>query len=160
MGKKQPITTIRDLFNDSGILLTHQELTHKYNISTNFLHNLQIHNSIPMKWLSQIKNTQQIFTPKTSDIYININNKKLILNNIASKESYWHIINSNKHKPSSIQKWSASYPTLTQELNQEWKNLFNLVFKYSQETKLQSFQFKIIHRPNSMKTLAIKHKNY
>ena len=105
-----------------------------------------------MKWLTQIKSTQQSFTPKTGDIYININNKNLILNNLASKEFYWHIINSNKHIPSSIQKWSASYSTLTQDPNQEWKNLFNSVFKYSRETKLQSFQFKIMHR-----TIACRH---
>jgi len=140
------ITQIKHLFNERGEQLSHKELIRKYNISTHFLQTLQIQNSIPKEWIKRIKHTQTIPTPNTTEINIIINNKIQKLNITTSKDFYWHIINANTYSPTCIKKWSETFPTLNKEYNQEWKNIFNTVFKICRETKLQSFQFKITHR--------------
>jgi hypothetical protein len=144
--EQKNIQKIRDLFDDFGNLLLHDQLISKYNISTNFLHTLQIRKSIPIEWIKKIKNTQHKLSPKNYELNIKINNKTRILNTASSKDFYWHIINLNHHTPTCIQKWAETYKSLDKTYNQEWKNIFNLTFKICRETKLQSFQYRILHR--------------
>jgi hypothetical protein len=140
------INKIRDLVDDFGNMLTHDQLKIKYNITTNFLVTLQIQNSIPTHWKNQIKSFQNTLPKKNNDINIIVNNKKLTLNMTTSKEIYWHIINLEDFQPTYIKKWNETYSHLNNALNEEWNNIFNLPFKTCRETKLQSFQYRLIHR--------------
>ncbi len=41
------ISQVKDILNDNGECLTHEELKQKYNITTTFLQNVQVQKSIP-----------------------------------------------------------------------------------------------------------------
>ena len=150
--EKRGILTIRNLFNEYGILLKHNELKEKYDIPTTFLQTIQIHKSIPSKWIEKINSINNALPPGNTTIKIKINNNQKYLNMISSKEFYWHIINTITHTPTCIPKWSETYTSLSNTSNQEWKNIFKKAFTICRETKLQSFQFSIIHR-----TIACNH---
>jgi hypothetical protein len=49
------------------------------------------------------------------------------------------------HTPKCITKWSTIYTSLSNTHNTTWKNIFKQAFITCRETKLQSFQFKLIH---------------
>ncbi len=52
-GKSKGIHKISDIIDNTGKLLSHEELKTKYNIKTNFLQNIEIHKSIPQPWLEK-----------------------------------------------------------------------------------------------------------
>ena len=144
--EEKNILKVRDLFNQFGKLMKHEDLTEKYKINTNFLHTLQIHDSLPVEWIRHIKNTHTNLPSTNTEINIKINDKVQELNMTSSKQFYWHIININKHHPTCILKWSEIYNTLNKSYNLQWKKIFNLSFYICRETKIQSFQYNIIHR--------------
>ena len=61
---------------------------------------------------------------------------------VKSKDFYWEFQNRSNVIPTSLQKWNNKY-TISEV---EWEEIFKLPYKCCMETKLQTFQFKIIHR--------------
>jgi len=153
--EKNNVLIIKDLFSEFGNLLSHKELQAKYHLKTTFLQTLQIHKSIPPDWIKLINSNLKIPISGASEIKININNKYKNLDQCSSKDFYWHLINITNHIPSCITKWSTIYSSLNDAHTSEWKAIFNHPFKTCRETKLQSLQFKIIHR-----TIACNHWLY
>jgi hypothetical protein len=100
--EKKYILTVRNLFNEFGILLTDKELQDKYQINTTFLQTLQVHENIPSNWIKLINNTNHTLPPCNTEIKIKINNNLKSLSLTSSKDSYWHLINSATHIPSCI----------------------------------------------------------
>ncbi len=58
-----------------------------------------------------IKNKQHVNAKNllTGNI-IAINNKKTIIETTTCKDFYWHIINTEKHKPALVHKWAEHFP--------------------------------------------------
>jgi len=83
---------------------------------------------------------------------IKIKNENKKIQSITSKEFYWHLINNNDHTPSCIAKWHTKYSTLDNNITLQWKSIFQNAFLLCRNTKLQSFQYRIIHR-----TIACNH---
>jgi hypothetical protein len=147
--EKLNILKIRDLVNEFGILMTHDELVKKYNISNSFLQTMQLNKSIPIEWKNKLKNTPSSLSPTTKTINIKINNKTQNLQKTTSKDFYWNIINLNTHYPKCISKWSEFLNNNESENSEDtiiWKHIFNRIFKLVRETKMQTFQYKITHR--------------
>ncbi len=69
-GKIKGIHKISDIIDNSGKLLSHEELKTKYNIETNFLQTIQIHKSIPQPWLEKIKKSNLTQVSRSTDIKI------------------------------------------------------------------------------------------
>ena len=56
------------------------------------------------------------------------------------------------------EKWKRDFPEDTFDLN-EWQKLYGVAFLASRETKIQSLQFKIIHRIKSLaKIICLREK--
>ncbi len=49
------ISQFRDILNENGEFLTHEELKQKYNITTTFLQTIQVQKSIPTPWIQKTK---------------------------------------------------------------------------------------------------------
>ncbi len=92
------ISPIRDILNDNGEFLKHEELKQKYNITTTFLQTIQVQKCIPTPWIQNTKHcriTKNIHNI-TDGSYIKINNSLLPVSKITCKSYYWHIINQYK----------------------------------------------------------------
>ena len=137
------IKLIKDIVNNQGEILNHNELVKKYKITTNYLTTLQIVHSIPKHWLKLIKNIPINKCENQSEIFIIINNKNLPLSQIKSNTFYWHMINQKYTPPTSVTKWTEIYPSLVDH-NRE--STFHCTFTFCRETKLQTFQYRILHR--------------
>ena len=140
------IQTVRNLFNDFGVLLSHEELTSTYNIQTTFLQTLQVQKSIPSNWMKKINNHTTTLPPINTQLCIRINSNLKPLTSTSCKDFYWHILNITAHVPTCIKKWQEIYPLLSITINIEWKKIFNCAFYISRDTKIQTLQYKIIHR--------------
>ena len=60
---------------------------------------------------------------------------------VPSREAYWIFANDSSRDPACIKKWDE-----ISDIKIDWPNVFQLPFKTFRETKLQSFQFRIIQR--------------
>ena len=74
---------------------------------------------------------------------ITINNITKDITIVNSKELYTHLILQKSKPPSAIETWVNIFPFLEQY---NWKDIFNIPFKYVREPYLQSFQYKIINQ--------------
>ena len=75
-----------------------------------------------------------------------LNNKSITIVNINCKTLYWFFVYPKQRSPTCISKWEELYPNFKTSSENLWENIFKLSFKTIRETKIQSFQFKLIHR--------------
>ncbi len=77
---------------------------------------------------------------------IYINNQYKDIQKTKCKDFYWHLINSTNHNPRSKLTWSKTFKDLSNPEEIIWKNIYNMLFKTVRETKIQTIQYRIIHR--------------
>ncbi len=141
------INQIKDIIDKNGNFLSHKQLKEKYDITTPFLTTLQLLiSSIPIWW----KNKLKTFTTNTNCILvgnsINVNNKVLNIEKINCKDFYWHLINKASHMPNNILKWCETYHYFKNADPKTWQTIFKLPFQVIRETRIQTFQYKILHK--------------
>ena len=138
--KEAGINKISDLINGDHFLSA-AELSHKYNIQINFLEALQIKQSLPFAWRNELQ-SQQKYDLVDGILYYAKGEVKAIDKDRA-KNVYLLFNNKNKEKPTCVEMWGELFPELT---TQTWKDIFIRTFSISRETKMQSFQYRILHR--------------
>ncbi len=124
---------------------SHQELINKYNIRTTFLDTLTLHKCIPADWLENLRHS----SINTLDVHTNlivINNKILDLTKWKCKDFYWHIINSNIRILSTICQWQKVVTPLKKTDTSFWKSIFRMPFITVRDPRIQTFQYRVIHR--------------
>ena len=140
------ILTINDLLDDKGVFLGHEDLSRKFGINCNFLQILQIRQSIPLEWRTTLSDATLINTEKCialADISTVIAGKIKSLVTCKTREIYQCLIKRKAQQPTAVQRWEAQYPEIS---NDDWKNIYTRAFKAVRETKIQTFQYKILHR--------------
>ncbi len=67
---------------------------------------------------------------------------------IYLKDFYWHIVNAHTqtHTPTTVHKWSDHYSNFNISKSNVWLRLFKLAFRTTRDIKIQSFQYRIIHK--------------
>ncbi len=82
---------------------------------------------------------------------------------VTCRDIYWHIINLEGHIHACIQKCPNNYPEFNNGVGKIWINIFKMPFKIVRDTKIQTFQYRILHRIlpcNSwLKNIKIKDSN-
>ena len=141
---KQGILKVADILNDKGDVLTHEEINRKYQVNCNFLNAMQIRQSIPYAWRIIIKNKAEYTNIDTDDI--NIDGTFYSLMNLKTKIVYDVLLKKKFQEPVSVKGWIKDFPNFTEADPELWHNIYKLPFKTTRETKLQSLQFKIVHR--------------
>ncbi len=132
----------------SNSVISHQEINDKYNVRCNFLNILQLRQSIPFACREAIHGTD------VKNIHININNITLTdqngnvldIRHVNCKTIYWIFLYKKLRQTSCIDKWTIDYPEFQNVEQPLWKNNFCCTFHITGETKLQRFQYRILHR--------------
>ncbi len=142
--KEQGIVKVDDILDNNGGILNEICINEKFNVNCNFMNVLQLRQSIPIEW------RRVLYDSKESKIYdectVCINNMLLPLYKIYNKDIYQKFVSQRKKTPSCIAKWTIEYPDFETADPDLWPNIFTLAFKSVRETKLQSFQYRILHR--------------
>jgi exonuclease III len=139
------ILTINDILDDKGKLLNQNDISTKYNLTTNFLSCLQLRQAIPFNWkqaLAACSDGNQIIDPIMNSCFIKYGDNLYPLDDIANKMIYMSFISQLGREPTCINNWKIDYP----QTNITWQEMFYIPYTCIRETKLQSFQYKIIHR--------------
>ena len=139
--KSAGIYKISDLLNELGTFLNANEITLKFGLQVNFLEVLQIRQSIPYVWRNMLYSTDSY--ENIEEIHYIDNKKVKLLSKSNSKNFYWYFINKKRRSPTSRIKWKNLFHYLEDD---NWAKIYKRSFQITKETKMQSFQFKIIHR--------------
>jgi exonuclease III len=137
---KRGINTINDLLNEDGNFLSHIEIQNKYNFGCNFLNILQIKQSIPSVWTEKLKYYNKKQT--VDQILITSKTGVVCLGKTTSKIFYNMLNIQNYRPPTCVAKWKESFPMSVID----WPEVFYNPYSITRETKLQSFQYRVIHR--------------
>ena len=130
---------INDLVNENGKFLSYKEFLEIYNIKETFLGFQGIKDAIPREW-KQILTNQEIHK---EDLYF----KYFIqLSNLKKPSKHFYNILKGTHSTvpkKSQDKWLLDIPTL--EIH-NWEDVYSLTKYITKDTKLQVFQYQILHR--------------
>lgn len=144
--KEAGIWRINDLLhNDEPRFSSHLELSTEYNINCTFLQALQLRSAIPCKWkrLIQSKRTQDLI-PKPS--IKAADGTVLQIVDASAKRIYQAILPFKLPRVTSQGKWNEIYPTGEVNQKEKWEEVYTSPYKATRETKLQAFQYRVIHR--------------
>ena len=141
--KAAGIKKVNDIFVDNSFL-TPEGIYHKYGVRVNFLEVLQIRQSLPFTWRNILN-----ICPVDIDIEIaqNVcfhNGKNIQLLSKSKAKQIYSIFNQKpENLPRGPEKWNMIFPEINYS---EWKTIFQRSFVVTRETRLHSFQYKIIHQ--------------
>ena len=81
-----------------------------------------------------------------NEILFYTQNKMYPLSKATCKMFYVKLVNCKARVPSCVKKWAEDYPEFKTASDTIWSGIFKIPFMITRETKLQSFQYQIIHR--------------
>ena len=138
------------LLDESGCLLTPDTIKNKFNLNCNYIEIYSIISAIPKSWKTSIRDRgrklEKVSSKKLEEIFI----KKT-----CTKITYSAILQTVASKPKETQ--SRWFMDLSGYLpNIDWKSTYKIPFYFTVHTKLQSFQYRILHRTLTTNTLLVK----
>lgn len=142
------ILSINDLMHEhEPRFLSHNELAAQYNVRCTFLDLYQLRAAIPCPWKRLLLNPRkadQICKPKI----MRLENSSLDISEASSKRIYSFLLLSKLPSIASQKKWPEIFQDLPQGDNSApfWKEIYISPYCATRDTKLQTFQFKLIHR--------------
>lgn len=145
------ILSIHDICHPSEPrLLSHQEVSDRYNISCSFLDMLSVRLGIPLAWRQAISPNWTPTPDPSSRSGIKIllpGEQPMDVLNASPKQLYRAYISMQKHTSTAFSRWHSSPdPQLTIANKDEWSDLSTNVYKATRETKFQALHFKILNR--------------
>ena len=148
--KSSGIKCIKDLLNVNREFYTYEEVQAKYGVKCNFLEIMQVRHSIPWSWRQLLQEENINSKTETSTdcpaLYINLSTKYRDINDIKCKDFYWAIINMKQVTPACVFKWQTIFVGFKDCDPDTWTRIFKMSFNVTRETKLQSFQYKLLNR--------------
>ncbi len=134
-----------DMLHHNGQFLNLQQFQQKLGIQyNNFTEFYGVLAAIPKHWKDLLKEKKpgMHIVEATDDVTILLGNIKLNLETANNKQLYTHFLKKFKETPTAVAKWSELYNIE----EGDWVEIFRNAFKVCRETKLQSLQYKILHR--------------
>ena len=141
------IIRIYDILDENNQFMSHTDIASKYGIKCSFLDVLQIRQSIPIQWRTLLYNTRQV----GENIHTNCNkiqivDKLLNFHKLTCKDLYWSLVSKKIRIPTAVKKWSEHFTHFKDADDNIWSHIYQMSFKVTRETRLQSFQYRILHR--------------
>lgn len=146
---KSGISKVKDIINPDGSFKDIGKFCQDNNIKYNFLQIIRLRKAIPVEWLSVISTSfhknlsidppNSLLMLKTDKKCIDICNSK---GGSISKKIYNYIIETKVVQPTAVGRWHEIFEIDTED----WPRIYSLPYVASRDTKLQSMQYKIIHR--------------
>ena len=143
--KNAGIVIINDLLDSAGNFMSHTEVTKKYNVKCNFLSLIQIRHSIPLHWRNMITRSDPKCKPIDTN-FIQIDQSLCNIDKFTCKLFYWILVSKKYRKPTCTVKWIEQFPLFNNVNESIWHRIFSMPFTVTRETKLQSFQYRLVHR--------------
>ena len=138
-----PILMIDDLLGNCGKFMNFTEIKGKFpQLRINFLKYQGVLNAIPRTWKAQIRAEPHVklsMEDKKCCFFYPIRGKRICIRHLRSYHVYDKQI--TKKRPTAEQKWIAEGFDITC-----WKDIYELPYKVSPSTKLQSLQFRVLNR--------------
>ena len=134
------IVYVHDVLDENGGFLSHTEIARKFDTRCHFLNILQLRQSIPLEWRKSIQRC--VTTSKVRAPFVYDEGKIHLLPSMTTKCMYDIFRRKKCITPTCVHKWNETH----QRQEEEWADIFTRTFKVVRETKLQSFQFKLVHR--------------
>ena len=133
------IIYINDLIDGDGNFFSYIAFRALFDLQTNFLDYQGIINSIKNKWRETINTV-------VKEPYISNTNIDLIKQNIKPSKAFYQSLSKRFcNEPLLIKnKWQNELDPTTAEYR--WDDIFLLPYRITDDSKLQSFQFKLLHR--------------
>lgn len=141
---RKGIMRINDLIHPlEGRFLSNEELNNKYDVGESFLRALQIRQSIPGSWRRLI--TPEGGSPNGDGLLIHSKeNKTLDIQKEPPKKIYSFLLKGKRSKPKAEIKWEQNLGNALS--TEDWNTRYMMSFRATRETRLQSLQYKILHR--------------
>ena len=139
------IVFVDDLFKMNGTAYTHVEFCNKYRINVSHLDYIALIDSIPSNWRKMLKCSNFVpVQPRLEDIFVVKGKNEKPVSLMKSKEFYVMLCERVTVQPTCKTKWNEYHKISF--LDTQWKQIFGLPFILTKNTKIQEFQYKIIHR--------------
>ena len=136
------IRRIDDMVNDNGNMLSYETFIERHPfLRINRLVFMGWCHAIPTKWKRMLRDSRALTsTEREREPEIIIKDKIVLLSLV--KTSHFNALLTPEVKPTAQRRWEM------ENINFEdnWRNIYLMPFRVTTATKLQSLQFKIIHR--------------
>lgn len=131
---------INDLIKENGEFLSFEEFKHKYNINTNVVTYQGLLSAIPRIWKQNIiYNGEKLTNTECKLVSLLKSNRKV------AKYFYNLFIMDHKEFPvKSSEKWNEKLEIALD--SEDWKSIYKASFLLTDDTNIQTFQFKLLHR--------------
>ena len=140
---KKGIKYIDDIMRANGTFMNINEIKSRYpGTRINFLTYQSLLKAIPAYWKETLAESSLLKlsdNERNDDPIISLNNKQYGITEVCSKYFYSHEIKNKT--PSAVQRWiEVGYQDI------EWEKVFTIPYRCTKSTKIQSMQYRIIHR--------------
>lgn len=143
---RKGIGVIQDICHPhEGRLLSHSELTTRYNVCCTFVDMLAIRLSIPLHWRQSLSPdwiSPPIFPGGPTLAFGDQDPQEIA--GLTAKRAYSGIVSSKKAANTAFHRWKQNPPNIAIGDREEWARVCLRMYRTVKETKLQSFQFKVI----------------
>lgn len=144
--KNVGILYVNDLLHDfQPRFLSHTEMEQKFGINISFLELLQIRSAIPCLWKRKLINAAQQELICKPSFYTKEGDNMIIIGK-SSKSIYYALIKLTSSVVTSQLRWNDIFPINEVDQQALWSAIYTAPYKTARDTKLQAFQFRIIHR--------------
>ena len=94
-------------------------------------------------WKRLMLDERHLEKSKDCEPFIIVSDKRIDLVSVESYMLYWHFVNKIMKPPTSIDKWVSEFIFLN---DQDFSNFYELPYKILRDTKIQTFQYTILHK--------------
>ena len=134
------ISFIYDVVDNNARLLSKNEIENKFHMTVDQMEYNSLIASIPAIWLKDLRKHEKNI--EKCGLTVLISNKRVPIEKIKCSDYYNQFISKISAPPTAVAKWNELY--IIEELN--WQSFFQIPFTCCDDTKLQTFQYRIIHR--------------
>ena len=135
------IMCIADLLDLEGNFLSFEQFRYKVN-TNNYIEYYGVLTAIPRIWKQILKDNNTSSIPLLEGIQITLQNKTVDIQNVKNRFIYAHFVARYKEIPTAVSRWTDLYQINTED----WPQIFKTPFRVCRETRLQTLQYKILHR--------------
>ena len=137
------IVKVKHLFGPDLRFVNLLQFCKNSNIKCNFLQPFRVRKAIPQHWITEITSqTSPITEVEKANLVIKTHEKYSYICKSTTKMIYEEIVLSRYVRPTALNRWLEIF-----EIDDsDWPNIFKQPFMTTRETKLQTLQYKFIHR--------------
>ena len=140
---KAGIKKVKHLFDENWSFADLSHFCEANDIKFNFIQLLRLRKAIPSNWVTDIlANTQLLDNTDIPNLMIGDADNILDVCHTSTKKIYDHLVFKRYVRPTALNKWLGMFEIV----EDDWQDIFKLPYLATRETKLQSLQYKIIHR--------------